>query len=149
MGAVGGGLVEGISLSGCLSDWQAARRTARRQDSRPLPALTMFVDVPADTLVALTRLVLGALAGMIFHAQIAGTEAAIAVGASAPAVLGQLGAVRGIREIVLHDDADAGTPFTQMHCEPSNTRHPLNGPAPGVSSDVDELKVTGNEEGLS
>ena len=49
--------------------------------------------VSSDSLVFLTRLALGAVAGFIFRGQVDGATAAVAVGASAPALLKQLGAL--------------------------------------------------------
>ena len=92
LGMVGGGVVEVVAVWGHLAAWQQARHTARRR-SRRLPPITRFVDPAADTLVAITRLLLGAAAAVILHSQISGALTAIAVGASAPALLAQLGAV--------------------------------------------------------
>jgi hypothetical protein len=95
LGACGGVIVEVIQAWGDLVEWQHARRAAWRHRWRlPLPA--HYIDVPARALVLATRLALGALAGLIFHAQITGSVAAIAVGASAPALLEQLGRGRVI-----------------------------------------------------
>lgn len=100
LGAVGGALVEAINVYGLVTDWQTARHDARACGDEQLPPLTKFIDVPADSLVALTRFALGAAAGLIFHTQIVGWAAAIAVGASAPAMLRQLGTARTIRDAV-------------------------------------------------
>lgn len=100
LGAAGGALVQAVAFYACVGSWQEARRQGRQRRDSELPRLSRFVDVPADTAVAATRLVLGATAGLIFHNQIIGTAAAIAVGASAPAVLQQLGAIRVLREAV-------------------------------------------------
>jgi hypothetical protein len=99
-GSVGGVIVEIINLWGNLVAWQSARHAARQKSKHPLPSIYKYVDVPADTLVALTRVALGAGAGFLFHDQVTGTTAAIAVGASAPAVLAQLTTVRSFRELV-------------------------------------------------
>jgi hypothetical protein len=99
-GAAGGLIVEVINLWGNLISWQSARHTARAKSEHPLPSIKKYIDMPADTLVALTRVALGAGAGWLFHGQVTGTTAAIAVGASAPAVLAQLATVRSVRELV-------------------------------------------------
>lgn len=101
-GAAGGAVVEVIVLFGNLTTWQAARSAARRRN-RALPSLARFVDLPADLAVAVTRLLLGALAGLLFHDQVTGTMAAIAVGASAPALLRQLGRATTVQEAVAGD----------------------------------------------
>jgi len=87
LGAVGGLVVEAISMLGHLTAWQQDRRLARVKKRRVLPGLSRYVDLPAHALVALTRLMLGALAGGLMHEQIDGAMAAVAVGASAPALL--------------------------------------------------------------
>jgi hypothetical protein len=99
-GATGGIIVELINLWGNLISWQNARHAARVKSGDPLPNIGKYIDWPADTLVAITRVALGAAAGLLFHGQVTGATAAVAVGASAPAVLAQLGTVRGFREVV-------------------------------------------------
>jgi hypothetical protein len=95
LGMVGGGIVEIVAIWGYLTAWQKARHRARRQ-GRKLPALSRYIDPAADTLVAITRLALGAAAAVILHTQISGSLTAIAVGASAPALLAQLGSARAL-----------------------------------------------------
>lgn len=99
-GATGGLIVELINLWGNLISWQSARHAAREKSVQPLPSIKKYIDVLADTLVALTRVALGAGAGWVFHDQVTGTTAAIAVGASAPAVLAQLATARSFRQLV-------------------------------------------------
>ena len=99
-GSIGGLIVELINLWGNLIAWQNARHVARQKSKHPLPSIKNYIDGPADTLVALTRVALGAGAGWLFHGQVTGMTAAIAVGASAPAVLAQLTTVRSVRELV-------------------------------------------------
>jgi len=94
----GGAIVEAVAIWGCLAIWQKARHAARASGRRQLPPLADYVDPPADSLVALTRVILGGLAGLLLHAQVSGTLGAIAVGASAPALLGQLGAMRTVQQ---------------------------------------------------
>jgi hypothetical protein len=95
LGMVGGGLVEAVAVWGNLAAWQKDRHEARRR-RRKLPALTRYLDPAADSLVAATRLLLGAAAALVLHTQISGVVTAIAVGASAPALLAQLGASRPV-----------------------------------------------------
>jgi hypothetical protein len=96
LGMVGGGIVEAVAVWGNLTAWQRARHRARSQ-GRALPKLTRYVDPAADSLVAISRPILGALAVLLLHAQVSGTISAIAVGASAPALLGQLGGMHTVR----------------------------------------------------
>lgn len=129
LGAVGGALVEAINLHGRLVDWQAARSAVQKSGEKPLPALSSFVDLAADTLVAFTRLGLGALAGWIFHAQIIGPVAAIAVGVSAPALLVQIGASRPVREAVqsVSTDGSLSDGLVATHASRRVERTPADG----------------------
>lgn len=94
LGACGGAVVQAVDLAASVSQWRQARHDARLKHESLLPKLSAYVDMTADALVLLTRLVLGALAGLVFHGQIDGATAAVAVGASAPALLRQLGTLR-------------------------------------------------------
>jgi hypothetical protein len=100
LGAVGGALVEVVNLYGRMTGWQSARHAARARGESDLPGLSSYIDVPADSLVALTRLLLGAAAGLVFHTQVSGAAAAVAVGACAPALLRQVGSSRSIAELL-------------------------------------------------
>ncbi|KPI15730.1 hypothetical protein OK074_2175 [Actinobacteria bacterium OK074] len=113
-GAIGGCVIEAIVFYGRVSMWQAARRRAAEKRRKRLPPLRDYIDVPADSLVALTRLVLGATAGWLFHTQIIGVYAAVAVGASAPALLRQLGTVRQVQDVVHGPLAVDAGPATGM-----------------------------------
>ncbi|RJO77708.1 hypothetical protein D5S18_08230, partial [Nocardia panacis] len=64
-----------------------------------VPHWDRFFDPRPDALAAATRLILGAAAGGLFHGQVTTMLAAVAVGASAPALLGQMGAVRSVGEL--------------------------------------------------
>jgi hypothetical protein len=95
LGMIGGGIVEVVAVWGNLAAWQKARHVARRRGRR-LPELTRYVDPPADILIAIARFALGAGAAVLLHSQISGALTAIAVGASAPALLAQIGAAQAI-----------------------------------------------------
>jgi hypothetical protein len=99
-GALGGGVIEAVVFYGRLSAWQSARHRALARNSRHLPRIQKYIDPLSDTLAALTRLGLGAIAGALFHWQITGAYAAIAVGASAPALLLQFGAARSVHDAI-------------------------------------------------
>jgi hypothetical protein len=96
LGAIGGAVAEAVHGCGNLFAWQKARHTALLRNRQP-PALTKYIDPLSDVLVAVTRLLMGAGAGWVFHDQVTGVTAAIAVGASAPALLAQVGAGRPSR----------------------------------------------------
>src|SRR5713101_2730996 len=89
LGAAGGAIAEAVDRWADLTDWQRARHAARLKQEA-LPALTMYIDLLADGLVALSRLAMGALIGWLFHNEVSGVAAAIAVGATAPALLAQV-----------------------------------------------------------
>lgn len=78
---------------GRLRAWQQARHAARSHNSRKrsLPAFRQFIDPAPDLAVAFTRALLGCAAGWLLHDEITGMYAALAVGASAPALLAGLG----------------------------------------------------------
>jgi hypothetical protein len=107
LGACGGAVVQAASFYVKLQAWQTARLKARTTQRSTLPLLTFYVDPLADILVFFTRLGLGALAGGIFHAQVSGVTATIAVGAAAPALLSQFGTARGLAGLGTHDGTDA------------------------------------------
>lgn len=98
-GCSGGAIAELVVLWGNLSAWQKARRDARKASAGRrsprvvvLPHWNMYIDPLPDLLVCITRLALGAIAGLAFHSEVTGAMAAITVGASAPTLLSQLGA---------------------------------------------------------
>jgi hypothetical protein len=84
------------------------------------------MDVKADALVLLTRFFLGATGGAVFHSQIVGTTAAIAIGASAPALLAQFGKT-SVREA----QPDADPAATELAHVPEQRSRPDVVPAAG------------------
>ncbi|WP_113698596.1 hypothetical protein [Nonomuraea lactucae] len=105
LGATGGLVVEIIAVWANLTAWQRDRHRIRANSrKRALPPLTRYIDPPADALVALTRLLMGAGAGWLMHDQVTGPMAAIAVGAAAPALLRQLGTARTVQEALQASD---------------------------------------------
>lgn len=96
-GAGGGLVVEAVVTFGRLHAWQQARHTARVA-AEALPKLGAYIDLPADSLAALFRVVLGCAAGWLLHGELGGMLAAVAVGASAPAVLAQMGSATTVTE---------------------------------------------------
>ena len=99
LGAAGGLLVEAINIFGRLTAWQTARQVAQAEGRR-LPSLARYLDPMPHLWLALTRTALGAIAGGVLHTQIVGSAAAIAVGAAAPVLLTQLGAIPAIQREV-------------------------------------------------
>jgi len=96
-----------VTIFGHLVDWQAARNRARLAGRRRLPAITKFMDPTADLLVAVSRLLIGAVMGWALHGQFIGASAAIAVGASGPALLRQFAASHRVREAVAASEGEA------------------------------------------
>ncbi|WP_147455215.1 hypothetical protein [Saccharothrix australiensis] len=89
-----------------MDAWQEARRRQRLRRAGP-PSFGGFVDLPARAAAGITRIILGAIAGAVFHDQLAGIAAAIAVGASAPAVLQQFASFQSARQAIEHDGGPA------------------------------------------
>ncbi|MFD8599068.1 hypothetical protein ACFV1L_29100 [Kitasatospora sp. NPDC059646] len=131
-GAIGGALVEALVFNARVLAWQAARQRAREAKRRRLPPLRAYIDPTADLAAAVSRLLLGALAGWLLHSQITGLYAAVAAGASAPALLRQLGSFRTVQEIVQDpgagEDRNPGAPAgvpSPTEQQPAPARAPL------------------------
>ncbi|WP_030263597.1 hypothetical protein [Streptomyces violens] len=108
-GAGGGLVVEAVVTFGRLHAWQQARHAARAA-AEALPQLGTYIDPPADALAALFRIVLGGAAGWLLHGELAGVFAAVAVGASAPAVLAQMGSATTVAEALQAGAAPGSAP---------------------------------------
>lgn len=140
LGAVGGVLVQLVDLYGTVADWRGARRDARTLRDRP-PPLRDYVDAAADVLVTLTRVLLGAAAGALFHNQVSGAEAAVAAGAAAPALLAQLGPSQPVPE------AAPVTPDTyQRSAATQPARHTVHGIPAALSSPAPETPAPAGQE---
>ncbi|MFJ9693904.1 hypothetical protein [Kitasatospora sp. NPDC101183] len=107
-GAVGGALVELVVVNGRLLAWQAARHRARDERRRRLPPLRHYIDPTADLAAGLSRIALGALTGWLLHTQVTGLYAAVAAGASAPALIRQLGTFGSVQDVVRGGPAPEG-----------------------------------------
>jgi hypothetical protein len=106
-GAAGGCVIEAVFLFKHISAWQSARRKILVTGERKLPAITSFIDPPADAATAVTRALLGAFAGWAFHTEVTGLAAAIAVGSSAPALLIQIGHHTNLSGMVAGNQSDS------------------------------------------
>jgi hypothetical protein len=95
LGAVGGALVEALSLLNSVTAWQNGRRAATGELKTTLPGWKIYVDMPVQAWLLLIRAPLGAAAALLFGltGQISGAYAAVALGFAAPAVLAQLGSI--------------------------------------------------------
>ncbi|MEV0237484.1 hypothetical protein [Nonomuraea sp. NPDC050786] len=98
-GAGGGAIVEGVVLWGKLNAWREDRQQVRATGKGDPPGLLDYIDVYPDTLVALTRVVIGAVAGVLLSDQLTGWMAAVVVGASGPALLRRFGTARSATAI--------------------------------------------------
>lgn len=105
-GAGGGLIVEAVTTFGRLNDWQQARHAARTAGNQ-LPRIDRFIDPLADSLAALFRVALGSVAAWLLHDEVTGVYAAVTVGASAPALLAQVGRAT-TRADVLHAGLESG-----------------------------------------
>lgn len=153
-GAIGGAVVEAVVSSDRVLAWNAARHQAlAHTPATPVPTLTAYLDPISDVAAGVTRIMLGAVAGWLFHAQVTGAYAAIAVGCAAPTVLRQLGSARLNSALGLaigeptaepeheHDHGDEAEqtsktehPLTAEH-SPTTEPAPTTAPAPELELD--------------
>ncbi|OXR40500.1 hypothetical protein B7C42_07439 [Nocardia cerradoensis] len=97
-GAAGGLVVEMVAFLANLNVYRQARRRARAA-KKIAPSWNRYFDPGPDAAAAVTRLLLGALAGAVLHGQVTTVLAAVAAGAAAPALFTQLGTVQSMREL--------------------------------------------------
>lgn len=90
-GAIGGLMVEVVTLLGALQRWQTRRQNARLRGDTVLPTVAASIDLLPQGFIALTRAILGSFVVLVFHAQILGPPAAVATGMAAPALLIEIG----------------------------------------------------------
>jgi len=131
-GAIGGAVVEAVVSSDRVLACNAARHQALgHQPATPVPALTSYVDPLSDVAAGLTRILLGAVAGLLFHSQVTGAYAAIAVGCSAPTVLRQLGSARLGSAFELEAGPPVSDHISTHEAEPHTTEpHAIEAAAP-------------------
>lgn len=84
---VGAATLQGLVFLERLRRWQAARQSARATSGAELPALSAFVDAPADLAVACASTAFGALGGWLLAGEISGVPLALIAGAAAPELL--------------------------------------------------------------
>lgn len=120
--ACGGGVVSVVAFCSDVFGWQQARRAAHLKRAPSLPPLRKFLDPWPDFVSLLTRIALGLIAGLVFRSQITTTTAAIAMGASAPALLSQLGTARTIKVRMEERTEHGAVPSIRLaEVEPSMT----------------------------
>lgn len=105
-GGGGGVIVEVVVFLQNIDSWRDARRRARISAGSALPPISDHIDTVPDGLAAVTRMVIGAALGVVFHTQITGLWAAVAIGASGPALVRRMGSMRSVQEAI----GDDGTP---------------------------------------
>jgi hypothetical protein len=117
-GAVGGALVSAAFTYTDLIAWQKLRLEARRAHKRPI-SVGHFFDPIVNILVLITRIAFGAVAGLIFHAQVTGASAAIAIGVAAPLVVAQIGRLGSVQARVAappkRDESGQDTESSEMN----------------------------------
>ncbi|MFE9569890.1 hypothetical protein ACFYMW_15520 [Streptomyces sp. NPDC006692] len=123
-GAGGGLIVEAVVTFGRLNAWQQARHMARAAAGE-LPRIDAYVDPLADSLAALFRVALGGTAAWLLHAEVTGVYAAVTVGASAPALLAQVGRATSAADALRGPQGPGGEPSGPV--PPSG---PQGGPLP-------------------
>ncbi|GAA2840022.1 hypothetical protein GCM10010441_75430 [Kitasatospora paracochleata] len=102
-------MVELVIANGRLLAWQAARHLARQDRRRRMPPLRRYIDPSADLAAGLSRIALGAVTGWLLHSQVTGLYAAVAAGASAPALLRQIGSFTTVRSVLQGEDPPSAT----------------------------------------
>jgi hypothetical protein len=107
LGACGG------AIFALYAPWQSllAVHRARRAclaKGEPLPRVRDRVDFLGDAVLLLMRTLFGAIAGAVFHSQLtaSATAGAIAIGASAPLLLRQLGHVNALKGLLTDVDEE-------------------------------------------
>jgi hypothetical protein len=110
-GGLGGFIVSFLGLWKDASAYRETRRAYRNARKEP-PGLSALIDLGADSLVLLTRVGLGALAGAVFRDQVV---TVISVGAAAPALFKDLtkhSDENSVSEAMATTDHDEGTAVT-------------------------------------
>jgi hypothetical protein len=120
-GAVGGLIVEALSTWTRLLAWQDARHSALAAH-KSVPPFGQYVDPIPDLLVAATRAALGCGAGWLLRDEMTGVYTAVAVGASAPALLAQLGRAKGRSGALEKPQSDADTHNASLSTESGLTK---------------------------
>ena len=123
LGACGGAIIEVVAFWGNVLAWREARRAVRAAGKKRLPPFTRYFDPAADVLALLTRVALGVVAGGVLREQVVGTVAAIMVGASAPALLLQLGNARSVPAV---NQTAAGPPVESGAANPLTAADPAH-----------------------
>lgn len=162
-GAIGGAVVEAVVSSDRVLAWNAARHQAlAHTPATPVPTLTAYLDPLSDVAAGVTRIMLGAVAGWLFHSQVTGAYAAIAVGCAAPTVLRQLGSARLTSAVGLaigepaaepeheddhdhdHDHEDEAEQTSKTESSPTTEPSPQTEPALALEQQL-EYPVTAEE----
>jgi hypothetical protein len=158
-GAIGGAVVEAVVSSDRVLAWNAARHQAlAHTPATPVPTLTAYLDPLSDVAAGVTRIMLGAVAGWLFHSQVTGAYAAIAVGCAAPTVLRQLGSARLTSALGLaigeqaaepehdhdHDHKDEAEQTSKTEHSPTTEPSPQTEPALALEKQL-EHPVTAEE----
>lgn len=124
--------VAGGAIVSLYPPWQSLQRAhqARRDalDAGDLrPSFGKYLDIAGDCWLFLARCVFGGIGGAVFHSQLTGvaTYGALAVGASAPVLLTQLGRFKSVAQAIV-----GGQPTS---ADEAPTMPPLAASEPGVA----------------
>ena len=146
--AAGGAIVTVVAFCADVFSWEQTRRAAHLRRDPELPRLGDYIDLFPDVMSCLTRIALGVIAGVVFRSQVTTPLAAFAVGASAPALLTQLGNARLSRQ---GSEGTAPPGTAPPGTVPPGTAPPGNGtdPAAVPSKQLVEVDMPKSGEGLS
>jgi hypothetical protein len=107
---VGAATLQGLIFLERLRRWQAARAVARSRRRASQPALSSFIDAPADLSVACACIAFGALGGWLLADEINGVPLALVAGAAAPELLAHLCRSTPLMNILLRGAPDQAQP---------------------------------------
>ncbi|MFD7639442.1 hypothetical protein ACFV4P_02190 [Kitasatospora sp. NPDC059795] len=128
--------MELVIANGRLLAWQSARHRARDERRRRMPPLRHFIDPTADLAAGVSRIALGAVTGWLLHSQITGLYAAVAAGASAPALLRQIGTLTSVRAVVRGEEPPEAVESGGPGGPGGPASVPVPGPGPGRPGEV-------------
>lgn len=121
---VGAAILQGLVFLERLRRWQAARVVARAKRKASLPALSEFMDAPADLSVACFCIAFGALGGWLLADEINGVPLALVAGAAAPELLAHLCRSTPLMNILLRGASDQVQPGQQTALAAGAGREP-------------------------
>jgi len=127
LGAGGGMIVEVLAIFRWVAVWQDARRDKDGLLLPTPPKLAKYVDIPAHALMLPARMVLGAVAAILFGltGQVTGPYGALAFGCAAPVLLSRLGLIPQVSKAV--DGTPSDQDKLQSELAATASGHPSDG----------------------